>query len=392
MTRQKLSEYRSKQLLFGELGQTYHGHQVTPSLLHGDFSRTGEKLVVKVDQGIKKRGKLGLMKANVEPQDADDYIRIWKKKGYEYFLVEPMVPHDESEERYLSLSRTSTGVQLAYSKKGGMEIEEYADSLESFILDTSTMPLIAEHTDIAVEQLQKLLQAFNRYHFSFLEVNPFLQRKGNIVMLDAATYVDDTASLFVQDAWSSDDFRAHATTRRQTDEELRIAELAASSQASFRYEVINPDGAIFMLLSGGGASVVLADEVFTKGAGKLLANYGEYSGNPNEEETYLYAREVLRSLMASKSPKKVLLIAGGVANFTDIRATFIGIRRALAEAAETLRSKGVKVYIRRGGPHETEALHDMEKFLKAQGLHGAVYGSKEKITRVVDQALADMKL
>lgn len=98
-----------------------------------------------------------------------------------------------------------------------------------------------------------------------------------------------------------------------------------------------------------------------------LGNYAEYSGAPNEEEVLQYARVVLDvrnmiclpvvnaseillfsdlliltqlslchccSQCATADPdgrKRALLIGGGIANFTDVAATFNGIIRALKE-------------------------------------------------------------
>src|SRR5207244_5834547 len=119
------------------------------------------------------------------------------------------------------------------------------------------------------------------------------------------------------------------------------------SQASFKLDLLNPDGSIFMLLSGGGASIVLADEVYNLGFGKQLANYGEYSGNPNEEEVYLYTKNLLNLLLHSKAHQKILIIAGGVDNFTDIRITFKGIIKAFEEVKEQLSEEQTTIYFKR---------------------------------------------
>jgi len=94
----------------------------------------------------------------------------------------------------------------------------------------------------------------------------------------------------------------------KTEEEENILTLSQKSQAAFKFDFLNPNGSVFMLLSGGGASIVLADEVANQGFGKELANYGEYSGNPNEEETFIYTKNLLSLLLKSKAPKKVLII------------------------------------------------------------------------------------
>lgn len=55
-----------------------------------------------------------------------------------------------------------------------------------------------------------------------------------------------------------------------------------------------------------------------------LANYGEYSGAPSEQQTFEYAKTILHLMTTSdKHPQgKVLIIGGGIANFTNVAATF----------------------------------------------------------------------
>jgi ATP citrate (pro-S)-lyase len=84
------------------------------------------------------------------------------------------------------------------------------------------------------------------------------------------------------------------------------------------------------MVAGGGASVVYADTISDLGFGKELANYGEYSGAPTLQETYDYARTIFSLMCRHKDPKgKILIIGGGIANFTDVAATFTGIQKAM---------------------------------------------------------------
>lgn len=55
-----------------------------------------------------------------------------------------------------------------------------------------------------------------------------------------------------------------------------------------------------------------------------MANYGEYSGDPSESQTFEYAKTIL-SIMTEGNPHpkgKVLIIGGSIANFTNVAATF----------------------------------------------------------------------
>jgi ATP citrate (pro-S)-lyase len=50
------------------------------------------------------------------------------------------------------------------------------------------------------------------------------------------------------------------------------------------------------MVAGGGASVIYSDTICDLGGSSELANYGEYSGAPSEQQTYEYAKTIL-SLM-----------------------------------------------------------------------------------------------
>lgn len=123
-----------------------------------------------------------------------------------------------------------------------------------------------------------------------------------------------------------------------------------------------------------------------------MGNYGEYSGGPTREETYLYAKEVIALLLGSKREKKALVIAGGVANFTDVQKTFAGIIDALKEEAQTLRAQGIKVFVRRGGPNEAAGLSLMKDFLEQEDLLGSITGSDALITQAIDDAIQFIKV
>jgi len=141
-----------------------------------------------------------------------------------------------------------------------------------------------------------------------------------------------------------------------------------------------------------GASIVLADEVSNLDYGKLLANYGEFSGNPSAEESYLYTKNVLKLLLKSSADKKVLIIAGGVANFTDVRITFNGLIKALTEMSGYLQKQKIKVFVRRGGPHQNEGLEAMRAFLEKEQLLGVVAGPEMVLTNIVTEAITELKV
>lgn len=58
---------------------------------------------------------------------------------------------------------------------------------------------------------------------------------------------------------------------------------------------------------------------------------------------------------------KILLIGGGIANFTNVAATFKGIVRALKEFQHQLKQHKIRIFVRRGGPNYQEGLNVMHK-------------------------------
>lgn len=391
MSRKKLSEFRAKTILFTALDTPYEGVEIDTS---SSWQPSVEELsdqqpyVVKVDQAIKGRFKKGLVKLQRSKQELAQDVQELAGKGFEFFLIEPYAAHEAEEEKYLSLNRTKDGIEISYTPKGGIDVEADPASIKHELYRDG---MDLGELGLNQETVKRVVEAFNANHFAFLEINPLLVRDGHPLCLDMAVEVDDAAEFFVEERWTGNDLRSY-TAHALTKEEETVKQLAEQSQASFSLEVINPDASIFLLLSGGGASVVVADEVSNLGLGKELGNYGEYSGNPNREETAHYTKQVLELLLNSKAPKKVLIIGGGVANFTDVRATFAGVIDALRVYQDRLKEQGVKVYVRRGGPHEAEGLQAMKEYLESAGLLGYVTGPEMVLTDIVKMATEELNV
>lgn len=381
MARVKLTEYRAKRILLGEGydGIAVHSGTVIPA---GNY-------VVKVDQGVKKRMKRGLVALNQDAKGVEKHAKEWQKKeGFTQFLAEPMRAHEASDERYISFERVRAGIRVLYARDGGIDIEEHPEQVQTFIISNDAdVVAFAATSDIPASFLARVMDAFAEQHFAFLEVNPLIVVNGEAIPLDAAALVDSAAQFFVS-GWSGDDVVKNA---KKNEAEEAVEALAATTAASLKLTVINPNGSLFFLLSGGGGSIVIADEAELLGMGKEIANYGEYSGGPTREETYLYTKEVISLVLASSAKKKALVIAGGVANFTDVKATFAGIIDALQEEATKLQKASVRVFVRRGGPNEAAGLSMMQTFLETTGLLGSVHGSDAVITSAVDDAITYLK-
>ena len=387
MPRRKISEYRAKNIVNGLLNLDYLGWSVLNENIPTDLK--GDRFVVKVDQAIKQRFKRGLIYLDVSKKEVPSKVTELHKKGFSSVLVEPYLVHEGSTERYISFRREREGVVLSFSNKGGVDIEANADSITSDFYDQLDLNDVSNTTGISVDDLAALRQEFDDSFMSLLEINPYVVLPdGQLRILDVAIEIDSSAELLVH-SWDESDVRSPAT--ELAPEVLAVRKMDGESPASFNLEVINPNGSIFLLLSGGGASIVIADEIFTLGYGKELANYGEYSGNPNEYETEAYANQVFSLLARSKATKKVALIGGAVANFTNIKATFKGIVNALRTNEALLRKQQVQFYVRRGGPQQTQGLKLIKTELERMGLYGGVYDPSVTIPDAVANLVSGVK-
>jgi succinyl-CoA synthetase beta subunit len=389
MSRQRLSEFRAKQLLAATLSRPYPGLELDAetewrSRVAG-LSRT-ERYVVKVDQAVKARFKQGLVALDIPHARVAAAADELFARGFRYCLVEPYMSHDSADERYLAIRRLRAADTVLFSVHGGVDINDQTSAVTKSEF-TPASAIGAEHAlGLAAGTLERLHSLFNDSHLTLLELNPLLVMGHELIALDAAAEVDATAEQLVAGRWTAADLRRPALS----PEEAAVEQLSAHSPASFNLKPLNPHGQIFVLLSGGGASLVVTDEFCHQGFGPQLGNYGEYSGDPSESEVVSYVRQVLALLKKSPTQAKILVIGGGVANFTDVRTTFKGIIRALAEEQAELQRAGVKVYVRRGGPHAEEGLTLMREFLKQAGLFGLVAGPELGLPELVTAATAHL--
>lgn len=368
---------------------------------------TEEKLVVKPDQLFGKRGKHGLLLLNADYAVAKKWIgermgketTVGKVRGLlTYFLIEPYTEHDEKEEWYVAIRDERERDIIYFSVQGGIYVEENWDKVVQIPVpilgDVEEADFASKLSDLGPrrEKVLSFIKALYRFYadcgFTYLEINPFTFAKdGNIVPLDLVAKVDDTAGFECKKAWGTLEFpKAFGTT--STKEEEYVKYLDEQSGASLKLTILNPKGRVWAMVAGGGASVIYADTVCDLGFSKELANYGEYSGDPSTELTYNYAKTLIDLMTREKDPKgKVLLIGGGIANFTDVAKTFTGIIQALTEYKQKLIENKVKIYVRRGGPNYKEGLAKMRKLGDTLGVPIEVYGPETHMTKIVSLAL-----
>nr|BBF89415.1 ATP citrate lyase beta subunit -like [Oryza barthii] len=416
MARKKIREYDSKRLLKEHLKRLAGidlqilSAQVTQST---DFTElvnqqpwlSTMKLVVKPDMLFGKRGKSGLVALNLDIAQVKEFVK--ERLGVEVemggckapittFIVEPFVPHDQ--EYYLSIVSERLGSTISFSECGGIEIEENWDKVKTIFLSTekpmtpdACAPLIAtlplEARGKIGDFIKGVFAVFQDLDFSFLEMNPFTIVNGEPYPLDMRGELDDTAAFKNFKKWGNIEFPL-PFGRVLSSTEGFIHDLDEKTSASLKFTVLNPKGRIWTMVAGGGASVIYADTVGDLGYASELGNYAEYSGAPNEEEVLQYARVVLDCATADPDGRKrALLIGGGIANFTDVGATFSGIIRALREKESKLKAARMHIYVRRGGPNYQTGLAKMRKLGTELGVPIEVYGPEATMTGICKQAI-----
>lgn len=367
-----------------------------------------EKLVVKPDQLIKRRGKSKLLLLNANWKDAEKWIKERMCKPVtvgtvtgilDHFIVEPFVPHNENDEYYLAILSQRDGDQILFHHQGGINVGDIDAKAVRMTIPIETTPSAAdvekqllgnvpkERKKLIAGFIEGMFKFYADLNYTYLEINPFVVTENRIVPLDLAAKLDDTAEFVSGKKWGDITFPS-PFGRILTKEEAYIEDLDSKTGASLKLTVLNPDGRIWTMVAGGGASVIYADTITDLGFMNEMANYGEYSGDPNEEFTYLYAKTILDLMTRKKNPKgKFLLIGGGIANFTDVANTFKGIVRALKEYKEKLRENKVKIYVRRGGPNYKEGLRIMRDLGEQLGVPIEVYGPETHMTKIVSMAL-----
>jgi ATP citrate (pro-S)-lyase len=381
---------------------------------------TTEKLVVKPDQLIKRRGKNKLILIGANYDQVKEWIKEKTKepiiihgkfdadgkpedKGtigqLTHFIIEPMIPHKDSDECYLAIMSTKDGDTIMFYHEGGVNVGDVDSKAARLDVPIGTFPtsteiekkLLGKVTADRKKRLAGFIEALFKFYadlnYTYLEINPIAVTKDLVIPLDLAAKLDSTAEFESGSKWGNTEFPA-PFGRALTKEEAYIEELDSQTGASLKLTILNPEGRVWTMVAGGGASVIYADTITDLGYMHELANYGEYSGDPSEEFTYLYAKTILDVMTRKPNPKgKFLLIGGGIANFTDVASTFKGIIKALNEFHTKLQENKVKIFVRRGGPNYREGLSQMRALGEKLGVPIEVYGPETHMTTIVSMAL-----
>jgi len=409
----------------GKHDYTNPGVLVTPEVLDKTTGQTWDlivdanpwlleqKLVAKPDQLIKRRGKAGLLAVNKTFAESKEWImeRMCKEQKVEaitgqltHFLIEPMVPHAQEEEFYICILSHRYHDEILFYHEGGVDVGDVDDKAEKveiptggdasagLVTDKLLKNVPATKKDNLASFIVSLYKFYKELHFAYLEINPLVMLSDNtVVPLDMAAKLDETAGFICAQKWGAVDWPP-PFGRLLYPEEALIHDMDGRTGASLKLTILNDRGRIWTMVAGGGASVVYADTVADYGWGHELANYGEYSGAPSTEETFTYAKTLFSLMMKYKHPDgKFLIIGGGIANFTDVAATFTGLIQALELYASDIKEHNIQIWIRRAGPNYVEGLRKVKVASEKLNLGLRVYGPETHITAVIPMALGLME-
>ncbi|MBI4121722.1 MAG: acetate--CoA ligase family protein [Parcubacteria group bacterium] len=384
----RLTEGESKQLLVEagikvpeffviSRGASLPGHAPYPVMLKAQTLTGG-------------RGKAGLIKKAADAQEAAVQLaELWKqgyaKRPFDQILVEPQLVI--TRELYVSVTfdTATRGPVLVVSKFGGLDIEVVSKRQPEGVVKTAINHLqgmtSVEMEDVFAKAglkedihplmrdvVEKLYACFVKNDAELVEINPLAEvmqdGKAALIAVDAKIMLDDAAL-------ARHDFHFPRRTGFRPLTEMELAARAIDSQSHrgvVGRTMLELDGDIAFLSSGGGASLTCLDALLTYGG--RPADFAEYSGNPEQAHVYQLAKLIL-----SKPGLKGLWVVGPTANFTDVFETLSGIMDALKESGLS-----IPVVIRRAGPRVAEAKAMVAEVAKETGLDISFFGEEMPMT------------
>ncbi len=393
-----IREFDAKKMFFESIDNKYSGKKIT-KISDFEWLDTSKLYVIKPDQLFGKRGKLWLIWVKLSLEAAKKWflekqnlsIQIKESIGIlDTFLLEEFIPH--KEEYYIAIKQEREYDEIFFSNFGWMDVEENWDkviSIKVWVLENLDGNILKNTFQIDDKKiLQVMVDLFSFYRnedFTYLEVNPFCfdERNGNLVLLDMVAKVDDTAFFFHTDTWQDLDF-PNGFWYKESKREQYIKELDRKTGASMKMKFLNTQGQIWTLLSWGWGSLVITDTLGYLWFAWEIANYGELSGDPDRFNTREYTRVLLEQMLESKKAK-YLIIAGAIANFTQIDKTFTGIIDVLKEKAEEINKQNIQILVRRWWLNDKLWLKLLSEACMELGIHCKVADSSVYMTDILKE-------
>jgi len=356
----RLKEFEGKKLLNASQIRISQGILITNTI--DPFE--GEK-VFKVQTLAGGRGKAGGIKVVNYEQSKILTSQFLHKEFLNETITEILLDEkiDIAKEYYVGIMFDTSKRKpiLIFSEEGGVNIEDIKKTLpEKVILQEidylegiQNLSLITQNFKIQ-EVITTLYDCFVKNDCRMIEINPLVETpSGEFVAVDCVAVLDDDARY----RWPIQ-FEERTDNRKSTEREIAAHNIDRDDHRGVAGKTfVDLDGDIAILTSGGGATMTLMDALVKYG-GKP-ANFTEYSGNPPQEKV-----EALTRIVLHKENLSGLLIAGVVANFTNISETLKGVLNVLIEVKPTY-----PIVIRRAGPHDDEAREALINAKKEYGLN-----------------------
>ena len=373
----KLSEYQAKKLFFDS---TYFCDYININKTMND-DNTDKKYVIKVDNGTKHRMNRGLVKLNLSKDECINFVKN-RNTDENYFIEYPV---KFTEQIYLAIRPFDSDFnEIIINYNGGVNLDNPEIGATKYKVNILDVNLNTCEEELLSDFIKKTYAFYLKYHCTFLEMNPIVlnTETNQYQPLDMAMLIDQDAVYLLdnKEILQLD----YLSEKSLTHEENEIKKLDERTGGSLKFTLLNPSGNVWTLVAGGGASVLYTDAIINRGYLDNLANYGEYSGDPQEDLVEAYCNYVF-NLMGKVTEQKVLFIGGGIANFTDVLSTFNGIIKAIHKNNNVFNN--TKVYIRRGGPNYKKALEVMKQTLDKYNVYNEIYGPETPITEIVNIGL-----
>ncbi len=368
----KLKEFEGKEL-FKKVGITTSSGILIKKLTDLDSIDFNASYVAKVQTLQGGRGKKGGVKLVTNNTEAEDFVLTFLGKEFYGEIIQEILLDEKIEiiqEYYLGLLFDGTLRQpvLIVSSVGGVEIEsseeliripiDYTKGITDEVL-LKVANYLGNQNSLNILDIQdvikKLYTCFVEFDLRMVEINPLvLDSNHKLIAVDSVAVLDEDARY----RWSKKiDFAERTGSRKATVRELAAREIDREDHRGVAGKTfLDLDGDIAILTSGGGASMTLVDTLVRMG-GKP-ANFTEYSGNPPREKV-----EKLTRIVLDKPNLSGLLVAGVIANFTNIKETLQGVLNVLIEVRPDY-----PIVIRRAGPHDIEAKEMLMQAKKDYGL------------------------
>ena len=185
-----------------------------------------------------------------------------------HFIIEPMVPHKESDESYLAIMSTKDGDTILFYHEGGVNVGDVDAKAARLEVPIGTFPKAAEIEKKLLpkvpadrkKQISGFIEIFFKFYadlnFTYLEMNPIVVTKDSVIPLDLAAKLDSTAEFESGAKWGDIEFPA-PFGRILTKEEAYVEDLDSKTGASLKLTILNPEGRVWTMVAGGGASVIL---------------------------------------------------------------------------------------------------------------------------------------